>query len=863
MSIKLFEEIKDQSLKEYASDSAYEKYTAIILDPDKNEFKTLSGLFHDKKEVYDKMRKRGLVCRKVLEARIYDWIIENAKTTMDAYLMLSTAFSKWRGNNMLSDYYVQLLNDLPKINREKRKGDPQSIGSNKGWYKESVLNEVYTNPERADEEYMDKINVKIYPYISYPTGKKIKTVNNKGENVIKDEFVDKAISEYKNGIPFKVLAFKTNNPNKKYDDPKFYRELFKMAAIDRIGQDYPEMSLPGASITYIIKDEDGNIDRFDKAKWKSNYNTKNRNKAVVPYDWIPKGSSQAFFEKMIDRLKDSLNNTDDEQEKESLTNAINYYEDKRKDIISTKLPRFTDDELEKVQELKKDLEYYKKLTIPDEINSLEEKKAWYKWRGSEIKNTEVELNRLREIGRQRAQKGYNSVKDKQRIEELIKNYNSTFVPSNPIHGGDIEVPMIIGMDRKTKAKKELMRKLNAAKYAKDNDLVVKLKQGLGIEDPVKLTKHQKKLANKKVNDLAKERDAVKLRNITNDFNKDQTDIIVNKMIQNSLSHGKNIDTKKVNDAKLKVLNDKIKELKNNNELSNDLPNEARNYYNKKENQSEYINKLQQAYKDLIKNSSMNDVEEAVQVNDGASWLYNTQPRGVKLYGTIEEEKTKDTLNQKFFNGNILKDDVRTALLDIAEKFKEDLDLPFEPVDVYFTGSCANYNYNEYSDIDLHLVYDFENVGEAAEILSNYLFSAKKVFNDKYDIKIKGYPVEVGAENQAEPLVSSGVYSLVQNKWVKEPNNANTEIQEPDAPFYQEVINDIEEAIQSNNSKIIGDEWKELAQLRKLSLAKEGEFGPGNTLFKKLRNEKYLERLKDAYYNTESDRLSLESLEEII
>lgn len=863
MSIKLFEEIKDQSLKEYASDSAYEKYTAIILDPDKNEFKTLSGLFHDKKEVYDKMRKRGLVCRKVLEARIYDWIIENAKTTMDAYLMLSTAFSKWRGNNMLSDYYIQLLNDLPKINREKRKGDPQSIGSNKGWYKESVLNEVYTNPERADEEYMDKINVKIYPYISYPTGKKIKTVNNKGENVIKDEFVDKAISEYKNGIPFKVLAFKTNNPNKKYDDPKFYRELFKMAAIDRIGQDYPEMSLPGASITYIIKDEDGNIDRFDKAKWKSNYNTKNRNKAVVPYDWIPKGSSQAFFEKMINRLKDTLNNTDDEQEKESLTNAINYYEDKRKDIISTKLPRFTDDELEKVQELKKDLEYYKKLTMPDEITSLEEKKAWYKWRGSEIKNTEVELDRLREIGRQRAQKGYNSVKDKQRIEELIKNYNSTFVPSNPIHGGDIEAPMIIGMDRKAKAKKELMRKLNAAKYAKDNDLVVKLKQGLGIEDPIKLTKHQKKLANKKVNDLAKERDAVKLRNITNDFSKDQTDIIVNKMIQNSLSHGKNINTKKVNDAKLKVLNDKIKELKNNNELSNDLPNEARNYYNKKENQSEYISKLQQAYKDLIKNSSMNDVEEAVQVNDGASWLYNTQPRGVKLYGTIEEEKTKDTLNQKFFNGNILKDDVRTALLDIAEKFKEDLDLPFEPVDVYFTGSCANYNYNEYSDIDLHLVYDFENVGEAAEILSNYLFSAKKVFNDKYDIKIKGYPVEVGAENQAEPLVSSGVYSLVQNKWVKEPNNANTEIQEPDAPFYQEVINDIEEAIQSNNSRIIGDEWKELAQLRKLSLAKEGEFGPGNTLFKKLRNEKYLERLKDAYYNTESDRLSLESLEEII
>ena len=29
-------------------------------------------------------------------------------------------------------------------------------------------------------------------------------------------------------------------------------------------------------------------------------------------------------------------------------------------------------------------------------------------------------------------------------DELIKDYNSTFVPSNPIHGGDISKPMIAG-----------------------------------------------------------------------------------------------------------------------------------------------------------------------------------------------------------------------------------------------------------------------------------------------------------------------------------------------------------------------------------------------------------------------------------
>ena len=40
-----FGQIEDISLKEYASNSAYERYICIVLDPDKNEFKTLSGLF--------------------------------------------------------------------------------------------------------------------------------------------------------------------------------------------------------------------------------------------------------------------------------------------------------------------------------------------------------------------------------------------------------------------------------------------------------------------------------------------------------------------------------------------------------------------------------------------------------------------------------------------------------------------------------------------------------------------------------------------------------------------------------------------------------------------------------------------------
>ena len=318
---------KNKSLKEYASNSAYERYMAIILDPDKNEFKTISGLFHDKKEVYEKMRNRGLVCRKVYEARIFDWILDNAKTTMDAYLMLSTAFSKWRGNNMLSDYYVKLLNDLPKINREKRKGDPQSIGDTGGWYKESVLKEVYQAPERQDTEYMSEKNVRIYPMISYPSGKMkevlVKKGEDKGKTKLIPEFTNKIIDEYKKGIPFKVLTFDTDDINKKYDDPEFYRLLFKMAMINKIGKNYEEMNLPNASISYAIKNEDtGEVDLFDKSKWMSNYSNKNRNKGKIPYDWLPKDTTQSHLSKMMKKLEKAISETEDEVERESLKRSL-------------------------------------------------------------------------------------------------------------------------------------------------------------------------------------------------------------------------------------------------------------------------------------------------------------------------------------------------------------------------------------------------------------------------------------------------------------------------------------------------------------------------------------------------------------
>lgn len=183
-----------------------------------------------------------------------------------------------------------------------------------------------------------------------------------------------------------------------------------------------------------------------------------------------------------------------------------------------------------------------------------------------------------------------------------------------------------------------------------------------------------------------------------------------------------------------------------------------------------------------------------------------------------------------------------------------MEVPFAPVDIYFTGSNANYNYNEHSDIDLHLVFDFENVGINSEILEQYLKIAKKVFNSKYDITIKGLKVEVGCENINTPLVAGGIYSLLKDEWIKKPEKLEGEIADPDMTCYNHIVNEIEKAIQSKDSNIIGNLWKKLGKMRKESLATEGEFGKGNSLFKELRNNDFLNRLKDAYYESISEEL---------
>ena len=73
-------------------------------------------------------------------------------------------------------------------------------------------------------------------------------------------------------------------------------------------------------------------------------------------------------------------------------------------------------------------------------------------------------------------------------------------------------------------------------------------------------------------------------------------------------------------------------------------------------------------------------------------------------------ESKNRLNPKIWSSNKLKTDVKKQLLKIADDFFDSLDIPWVDIkDIRLTGSLANYNWSEYSDLDVHLIVDYNDV----------------------------------------------------------------------------------------------------------------------------------------------------------
>jgi hypothetical protein len=244
-----------------------------------------------------------------------------------------------------------------------------------------------------------------------------------------------------------------------------------------------------------------------------------------------------------------------------------------------------------------------------------------------------------------------------------------------------------------------------------------------------------------------------------------------------------------------------------------------------------------------------------------------------LSKVIDSFNIQDSLNPKVWdnpndpNQAKLKKDIQERLLEIAYEFIDFIGLDFFISDIILTGSLSNYNWSEYSDFDLHILVDMAQFEDSKIELYKELFNLKKMlFNEKHDITIKKYEVELYVQDADEEHTSTGVYSVLYKQWDVVPEKQNFRIDKEKlkdkAEQWMRIIDGVIENVQDDDledaKELIKKYRDKLKQYRKCGLEKKGEFSYENLVFKILRRNGYIEKLINIKDKLMDKKLSIEN-----
>jgi hypothetical protein len=232
---------------------------------------------------------------------------------------------------------------------------------------------------------------------------------------------------------------------------------------------------------------------------------------------------------------------------------------------------------------------------------------------------------------------------------------------------------------------------------------------------------------------------------------------------------------------------------------------------------------------------------------------------------VKSFEPKDSLSNQIFEGSdgefSMRDDIRKSLLKISDDFIDTLGVEFFIHDIVLTGSLSNYNWSQFSDVDLHILIDFEESKYPIALLKEFFDAKKNVWNEKHDVKIKGYDVEIYVQDVNEPHVSSGVYSVLHNKWEVEPKEESPNIDD------RMILQKAEEYMKIIDKLVKGDTKKDILSkidvlrrkiktFRQSGLEQGGEYSYENLTFKLLRRNGYIEKLLKLKTDITDKKLSI-------
>ena len=211
----------------------------------------------------------------------------------------------------------------------------------------------------------------------------------------------------------------------------------------------------------------------------------------------------------------------------------------------------------------------------------------------------------------------------------------------------------------------------------------------------------------------------------------------------------------------------------------------------------------------------------------------------------------DELESKIWQDKSVHEEVKANLLTVAEDFFDKLELEGGEIeDVTFTGSLANYNYTKFSDIDLHILVDFEKIDDNHDLVREFFNAKTSNWNNKHKITIFGYEIEIYVQGIGEDHHSTGVFSLKNNEWIAEPLkiklDIDTDMVKRKAMSFIDMIERAEDLFDNKkfeeSHNFASSLVSKIKKFRKSGLEEKGEYSNENLAFKLLRNNEYIDEL---------------------
>jgi len=294
----------------------------------------------------------------------------------------------------------------------------------------------------------------------------------------------------------------------------------------------------------------------------------------------------------------------------------------------------------------------------------------------------------------------------------------------------------------------------------------------------------------------------------------------------------------------------------------------------------FKSKAQQQYKALRrKNDIYSSISGHKNLKTGAPFDNKAKRAGTDRlrFEEVEPEsfEKQPELNPKMWQDNTLNKNISKRLMKVASEFLDGIELPVHHTggsgqmsalieDVKLTGSLANYNWSKYSDMDLHIVIDFSKIDENIELVKSFFHGAIWRWNELHNIMIYGHEVEIFVENVGHVTHSAGMYSIMSNQWITEPDPEKVDFDyvtaRKKADAVETQVNMIEKFVEEKPHaavKSIDRLKKRIRRMRKAGLySPEQEYSAENIAFKILRREETLDKLSNMKYDAYDKVLSI-------